>query len=54
MLPGQRVTPGGGGPLLALATRAYFANELTAGIEEAAARTATVVQRLVEDLREKN
>jgi signal transduction histidine kinase len=35
--------------ILALATRAYFANELTAGIEEAAARTATVAQRLVED-----
>lgn len=35
--------------ILALVTRAYFANELTAGIEEAAARTATVAQRLVED-----
>jgi signal transduction histidine kinase len=35
--------------VLALATRAYFATELTAGIEEAAARTATVAQRLVED-----
>ena len=35
--------------ILALATRAYFANELNAGIEEAAARTATVAQRLVED-----
>lgn len=35
--------------ILALATRAYFANELRAGIEDAAARTATVAQRLVED-----
>jgi signal transduction histidine kinase len=35
--------------VLALATRAYFANELAAGIEDAAARTATVAQRLVED-----
>ena len=35
--------------VLALATRAYFANELTVGIEEAAARLATVAQRLVED-----
>jgi signal transduction histidine kinase len=35
--------------ILALATRAYLANELTAGIQEAAARTATVAQRLVED-----
>lgn len=35
--------------ILALATHAYFANELNAGIEDAAARTATVAQRLVED-----
>jgi signal transduction histidine kinase len=35
--------------ILALGTHAYFANELTAGIEDAAARTATVAQRLVED-----
>jgi signal transduction histidine kinase len=34
---------------LALATRAYFAAEFRAGIEEAAARAATVAQRLVED-----
>jgi signal transduction histidine kinase len=35
--------------ILALATHAYFANELNAGIEDAAARTATVAQRLLED-----
>jgi signal transduction histidine kinase len=35
--------------ILALFARTYFANELTAGLEEAAARTATVAQRLVED-----
>jgi signal transduction histidine kinase len=35
--------------ILAYATHVYFANELNAGIEEAAARTATVAQRLVED-----
>ena len=35
--------------ILAFATHVYFANELHAGIEEAAARTATVAQRLVED-----
>jgi signal transduction histidine kinase len=35
--------------VLALVARAYFASELTAGIEEGAARTATVAQRLVED-----
>jgi len=34
---------------LALATRAYFANELQAGVEESAVQTATVAQRLVED-----
>ncbi|HWF87035.1 MAG TPA: ATP-binding protein [Vicinamibacterales bacterium] len=34
---------------LAIATRAYFASRFRAGIEEAAARTATVAQRLVED-----
>jgi signal transduction histidine kinase len=35
--------------ILALATHTYFANELNAGIQDAAARTATVAQRLVED-----
>jgi signal transduction histidine kinase len=35
--------------VLAFLTRAYFVNELTAGIEESAARTVTVAQRLVED-----
>ncbi|HEX3704477.1 MAG TPA: ATP-binding protein [Vicinamibacterales bacterium] len=34
---------------LAIATRAYFASQFRAGVEEAAARTATVAQRLVED-----
>ncbi|MSO45364.1 MAG: HAMP domain-containing histidine kinase [Acidobacteria bacterium] len=34
---------------LAVATRAYFATELRAGIDEAAAKTATVAERLVED-----
>ena len=34
---------------LALATQTYFAAELRAGIEDAAARTATVAERLVED-----
>jgi signal transduction histidine kinase len=35
--------------ILALATRAYFAKQLGDGVEQAAARTATVAQRLVED-----
>ncbi len=35
--------------ILAYSTHVYFANELNAGIEDAAARTATVAQRLVED-----
>jgi signal transduction histidine kinase len=35
--------------ILALATRQYFANQFRSGIEESAARTATVAQRLVED-----
>jgi signal transduction histidine kinase len=34
---------------LAIATQRYFANQLRAGVEDAAARTATVAQRLVED-----
>ena len=34
---------------LAIATRTYFAAQLRAGIDEAAAKTATVAQRLVED-----
>jgi signal transduction histidine kinase len=34
---------------LALGVRAYFANQATAELEETAARTATVAQRLVED-----
>jgi signal transduction histidine kinase len=35
--------------ILALATRAYFATQLIASLDEAAAKTATVAQRLVED-----
>jgi signal transduction histidine kinase len=35
--------------ILALATRTYFANQFTAGVQESAVRTATVAQRLVED-----
>jgi hypothetical protein len=35
--------------ILAFLTRTYFATELRAGIDEAAAKTATVAQRLVED-----
>src|SRR5204863_7281775 len=35
--------------VLALATRAYFAAQLIAGLDEAAAKTATIAQRLVED-----
>ncbi|OFV90033.1 MAG: hypothetical protein A3H95_16725 [Acidobacteria bacterium RIFCSPLOWO2_02_FULL_64_15] len=35
--------------ILAVATRQYFANQFQSGIEEAAAKTATVAQRLVED-----
>jgi signal transduction histidine kinase len=35
--------------ILAIAIRTYFATQLRAGIEEAAARTALVAQRLVED-----
>jgi signal transduction histidine kinase len=35
--------------ILALATRTYFATQLLAGLEEAAAQTATVARRLVED-----
>jgi signal transduction histidine kinase len=35
--------------VLAIATRAYFAAQLIAGLDEAAARTATIAQRLVED-----
>ena len=35
--------------ILALATRAYFAAQFTAAVEEGAVRTATVAQRLVED-----
>ena len=35
--------------ILAIATRTYFATQLRAGIEEAAAKTAPVAQRLVED-----
>jgi signal transduction histidine kinase len=35
--------------VLAFATRTYFAAQFRAGIEESAARTATVAQRLVED-----
>jgi signal transduction histidine kinase len=35
--------------LMALAIRTYFAGELTAGIEDAAVKTVTVAQRLVED-----
>ena len=35
--------------ILAIATRTYFVSQLNAGIEEAAARTARVAQRLVED-----
>ena len=35
--------------ILAIFTRAYFATQLTAGAEEAAARTVTTAQRLVED-----
>jgi signal transduction histidine kinase len=34
---------------LAIATRAYFASQFRAGVEEAAAKSATVAQRLVED-----
>ncbi len=34
---------------LAIATRAYFASQFRAGVEAAAARSATVAQRLVED-----
>ena len=35
--------------ILAIATRAYFAGQFRAGVDEAAAKTATVAQRLVED-----
>jgi len=35
--------------ILALATRTYFANQLVASAEDAAAKTATTAQRLVED-----
>src|SRR5262249_8945082 len=35
--------------ILAVATRTYFANELTAGLDDAATQTVTVAQRLVED-----
>jgi signal transduction histidine kinase len=35
--------------ILAFATRTYFAAQFRAGVEEAAVRTATVAQRLVED-----
>ncbi|MGE5244651.1 MAG: ATP-binding protein [Betaproteobacteria bacterium] len=35
--------------ILAVATRAYFAAQFRAGIEQSAARTVTVAQRLVED-----
>ena len=35
--------------ILAFATRTYFAAQARAGVEEAAVRTATVAQRLVED-----
>jgi signal transduction histidine kinase len=35
--------------ILAFATRAYFAKQFRDGVEQAAARTATVAQRLVED-----
>ncbi len=35
--------------ILAIAIRTYFATQLFAGLEEAAAKTATVAQRLVED-----
>ncbi len=35
--------------ILAIVTRTYFATQLTAGAEEAAARTVTTAQRLVED-----
>ena len=35
--------------ILAIATRAYFAAQFRAGVDEAAAKTATVAQRLVED-----
>ena len=35
--------------ILAFAVRTYFATQARAGVEEAAARTATVAQRLVED-----
>ena len=35
--------------ILAILTRQYFANQAQAGIEDSAARTATVAQRLVED-----
>ncbi|HUR35802.1 MAG TPA: HAMP domain-containing sensor histidine kinase [Vicinamibacterales bacterium] len=35
--------------VLALATSTYFANQFRAGVEEAAVKTATVAQRLIED-----
>ena len=35
--------------ILAVATRTYFANQLVAGSEDAAVKTATTAQRLVED-----
>src|SRR5439155_6057491 len=35
--------------ILAVATRTYFATQLRAGLEEAAVKTVTVAQRLVED-----
>ncbi len=35
--------------VLALATRTYFANQFGTGVEDAAVKTATVAQRLVED-----
>ncbi|MGB7218480.1 MAG: ATP-binding protein [Vicinamibacterales bacterium] len=35
--------------ILAVVTRQYFATQFQSGVEEAAARTATVAQRLVED-----
>ena len=35
--------------VLAVATSTYFANQFRAGVEEAAVKTATVAQRLIED-----
>ena len=45
----RRAAPSCRSSILAFAVRTYFAAQARAGVEDAAARTATVAQRLVED-----